>query len=164
MFQFATWDGESLAADFLAESDNKPPSVGFQSTPLEKVWSLHSPGSGVTALFRASTLQRMVKQFLSDLPLAEGLLLQPLAPGEMLDSAMQTVSLSPSMPGWQLAISTTDAPLDGNDSERIALFAWTALAVIAATLCSLGWSFKRGASKCVLPSSRTIWWPRFRTN
>ncbi|NOY43473.1 MAG: HAMP domain-containing histidine kinase [Planctomycetes bacterium] len=141
-FHFATLEGELLAAEFLAKSDGKPPTAGLQPTPVEGVWSLHSSAEQVTALFRTSTLRRLVSNFLADQPLPTGIVLQPLEPGETLDSmasgsseAMQMVSLAPALPGWRLAILANDQQLGNrNSSERVALFAWTALAVIGATL------------------------------
>jgi len=138
-FEFAMLAGESLAAEYLAKSDGKPPKVGLQSTPLTGVWSLRYPTNGstssdATALFYDTTLTKLLKSFLDDLRMPAGIFMQPIEFRKSLDSAdaSQVISLAPMMLGWQLEISAVDEQLVS--TERAALFAWTALAVVTATL------------------------------
>ena len=141
VFEFATLAGESLAAEYLGaelleQNDGLPLLTGLRPTSIEDVWSLNSKASNVTLLFRTTTLKRMVDSFVVDMPLPKGLVLQPLAQGEALETSTITplTPMTPAMPSNQLSILTTDAQFVEDDSQRIALFAWTALAVIAATL------------------------------
>jgi len=136
-FQFSRLKAESLAAEFLAKSDGAIPVVGLHPATMKGVWSVHFSSGRKTALFRESTLRQQINGFLSDQRLPAGLVMQSQGPGETFDSTevVQSVALGPTWPGWRLAITGNDNPFRfGNGSERVAFFAWTALALIAVTL------------------------------
>ena len=142
VFEFTAQEGEMLAAEFLDDSDGGQPTVGLHATLIENVWSAHASDGKVTALYRTSTLLQLIDGFLADQPLPDGIVMQTLVPGESLDSvvARQSVALGPTCPGWRLAISANDHQFGINSgSERVALFAWTALALIAVTLLLTWW-------------------------
>ncbi|MCA9229002.1 MAG: HAMP domain-containing histidine kinase, partial [Planctomycetales bacterium] len=139
-FEFATLEAEMLAADYLATLPEPANGETFDGIALEQtqiagVWRVRQQAHGATALLRAATLQRLVSDSLRDQQLPAGVVLQPLQPGEMVDSARSapTVALAPTLPGWQLALVADDHEL-GDGGERVALFAWIALVVIGATL------------------------------
>ncbi len=136
-FEFSTLEGEALAAEFVDDSDGKLPTVGMHSTRIENVWSAHASDGILTALFRTSTLRQLFDGYLTDQRLPAEMVMQTLGPGETLVSADagQSISLGPTWPGWRIAISASNNPFGIElGSERVALFAWTALALIAVTL------------------------------
>jgi len=137
-FEFVTFEGEALAAEFLDDFEGKLPMVGLHLTPIANVWSTHASAENLTALFYASTLRQLFDGYLTDQRLPAEMVMQTLGPGETLDSvgAGQSISLGSTWPGWRIVIMSSKDTRFAMDvgSERVALFAWTALALIAVTL------------------------------
>lgn len=141
-FSFPTLKAETLAAKYLAteyltREYAKGQATGLHATSLDEVWEWYDSTNDRTLLLRTATLKKTLAGFVNGQLLPTGIHLHPLAPNENLEAelAAPLVSLSPALPNWKLAI-TTDGNLTEKQqgSERTALFAWTALAVIAATL------------------------------
>ena len=131
-FEFATLEAELLAAEFLENPNDSLSEISWQPTSVKDVWSWYSEESKTTVLLRTSTIKQMWNLALAEQRLPKRVTFQVLAPNETSGNE-PSITLESSMPGWRLAISSEDDSINGG-SERVALFAWTALALIALTL------------------------------
>jgi signal transduction histidine kinase len=131
-----TLEAEDLAAEFLALPLEPAPFGILQPTKLPNVLQLRSPAGHVIALLRESTLQNSINSVLAEQPFSEGVVVTARGPGqsEGTTSDLVTVSLSPTLPGWRLALGPADgASFDAAANERTAFFLWTGIVVVAIT-------------------------------
>ncbi|MEX2092131.1 MAG: HAMP domain-containing sensor histidine kinase, partial [Pirellulales bacterium] len=131
-----TLPAEDLAAEFLARPLSPAPVGVLQPTPLADVSQFRSPSGRVIALLKTATLERELKDALAEQPFPEGVVVEARGPAQSEDAAgdLVTVSLTPTMPGWRLALGLADsASFDAAADERMAFFLWTGIVVVAIT-------------------------------
>jgi signal transduction histidine kinase len=134
--ELKTLVAEGMAAEFLALPPEPAPPGVLQPTKLPKVSQLRSPSGRVIGLLSYSTLQDSLNATLAEQPFPKGVVVVARGPAQSEGAAndLVTVSLSPALPGWRLALGSVDGEsIDTAANERTAFFLWTGIVVVAIT-------------------------------
>jgi signal transduction histidine kinase len=131
--RFPTLEAEELAAAYI-ETNPRSADGALRPSGLAGVWRLASPGGGVVALLRTSSVLKRTADFVFTDVLPANVRVGVVPPEtEPAENVAHSLPAGPKMPGWRLtlAIADDDRP-DAVADRQVAVYVWIAVLVIAA--------------------------------
>jgi len=137
--QLPTMAAEGLAAAVASGLTSAPSHDGLTPTDVVGVWMLHRPGGRIAGLYYEDTIQDKLAAALAQQTLPAGVTLRVRPPSQIDAADFLNIPLGTTLPGWRLALNVPDGGNGDSAAQgRRAFYAWTAAAVVAATL-ALAW-------------------------
>lgn len=131
-FEFATYDGERLAAAYLAAERARTGDPALRLSALPEVWKLASPAGRAIGLYRQETVLAAMRRFLNEQNRSRDIVFSAVPPGVTNTAFDEWTPAGHTLPGWHITLALTGGrPFDDAAPGRMPSYVWVGFLVIA---------------------------------